>query len=180
MALMGAVGRADWRHVLETTPHPRGLRADGFSADPFYKCLVAEVPAELACRGQTIVGYAMYFFTYTAWKGRALYLEDLYVMDECRGKGIGGEFLRRIAEIAIQNKCSSLQFVVLNENRPSIEFYIAKGADDMTKAEGWHLFRFEREQLEGLAGGKPPPEQLPLDITGAPGTPFPPISREKF
>ncbi|XP_048476261.1 diamine acetyltransferase 1-like [Rhincodon typus] len=120
-----------------------GLIQDGFTQGPYYKCLVAEVPADRACRGHTLVGYALYFFSYVSWKGRAVYLEDLYVMEELRGE-----------QIALQNKCPLLNFVVLNENFPSIDFYQAKGAVDVTKSEGWHLFRFQQEQLAKLAGGK--------------------------
>ncbi|XP_060676555.1 thialysine N-epsilon-acetyltransferase-like isoform X2 [Hemiscyllium ocellatum] len=104
--------------------------------------------------GHTVVGYALYFFSYVGWKGRTVYLEDLYVMEELRGKGIGSALLRKVAEIALQNKCSLLNFVVLNTNFPSIDFYQAKGAVDLTKSEGWHLFRLGQEQLEKLAGGK--------------------------
>ncbi|XP_059499028.1 thialysine N-epsilon-acetyltransferase-like isoform X4 [Stegostoma tigrinum] len=92
--------------------------------------------------------------SYVAWKGRAVYLEDLYVMEELRGQGIGSAFLRVVAEIALQNKCSLLNFVVLSANFPGIDFYQAKGAVDLTKLEGCHLFRFEQEQLAKLAAGK--------------------------
>ncbi|XP_059499026.1 thialysine N-epsilon-acetyltransferase-like isoform X2 [Stegostoma tigrinum] len=137
--------------VAQTT---EGLVQDGFTQAPYYKCLVAEVPADQACRGHTLVGYALYFFSYVAWKGRAVYLEDLYVMEELRGQGIGSAFLRVVAEIALQNKCSLLNFVVLSANFPGIDFYQAKGAVDLTKLEGCHLFRFEQEQLAKLAAGK--------------------------
>ncbi|GCB64931.1 hypothetical protein scyTo_0007611, partial [Scyliorhinus torazame] len=74
----------------------------------------------------------MYFFSYASWRGRTVYLEDLYVMEEFRGHGIRSTFLAKLAEIALQNKCSRLDFVILNENKPSIDFYLAKGAVNLT------------------------------------------------
>uniref|UniRef100_A0A4W6BUH7 Spermidine/spermine N1-acetyltransferase family member 2b n=1 Tax=Lates calcarifer TaxID=8187 RepID=A0A4W6BUH7_LATCA len=63
------------------------LERDGFCQNPFFECLVAEVPEEhISKEGFTVVGYALYFYTYSTWRGRSVYLEDLYVMPEFRGK----------------------------------------------------------------------------------------------
>uniref|UniRef100_A0A3P9QHB2 Spermidine/spermine N1-acetyltransferase family member 2b n=1 Tax=Poecilia reticulata TaxID=8081 RepID=A0A3P9QHB2_POERE len=62
------------------------LERDGFCQNPFFECLVAEVPEEHKSKeGFTVVGYALYFYTYSTWRGRSVYLEDLYVMPEFRG-----------------------------------------------------------------------------------------------
>ncbi|XP_078786635.1 diamine acetyltransferase 2b isoform X2 [Oryzias latipes] len=77
------------------------LERDGFCENPFFQCLVAEVPEEHKSKeGFTVVGYALYFYTYSTWKGRSIFLEDLYVMPEFRGNGIGKGLLCKVAEVA--------------------------------------------------------------------------------
>ncbi|XP_042330096.1 thialysine N-epsilon-acetyltransferase isoform X1 [Sceloporus undulatus] len=131
------------------------LCQDGFGQDAFYKCLVAEVPPEHQSKaGHTIIGYALYFFTYSTWKGRNIYMEDLYVMPEFRGKGIGKKLMRTIAEIGLEKGCTQMKFSVLDWNQPAMDFYFSKGAVDLTATEGWHVFRFEADAMRRMARGK--------------------------
>ncbi|RXN06813.1 N-alpha-acetyltransferase auxiliary subunit [Labeo rohita] len=76
------------------------LERDGFGPNPFYQCLVAEKYFESNCHptGHTKVGYALFFYTYSTWKGRTVYMEDLYVMPEYRGKGIGKALMATVAK----------------------------------------------------------------------------------
>ncbi|KAJ8276105.1 hypothetical protein COCON_G00078570 [Conger conger] len=132
------------------------LEQDGFSAFPFFHCLVAEVPEEHKSKeGHTTVGYALYFYTYSTWKGRSVFLEDLYVMPEFRGKGIGKALLSKVAAVGKEQQCVRLQFTVLDWNTPSLDFYFSKGAQDLTATEGWHLLRFDGEALDRLANEAP-------------------------
>ncbi|XP_065140680.1 diamine acetyltransferase 2b isoform X2 [Paramisgurnus dabryanus] len=64
----------------------RELERDGFGSNPYYQCLIAEVPEEQKSKdGHTKVGYALFFYTYSTWKGRVVFIEDLYVMPDYRG-----------------------------------------------------------------------------------------------
>uniref|UniRef100_A0A3B1J3K4 Spermidine/spermine N1-acetyltransferase family member 2 n=1 Tax=Astyanax mexicanus TaxID=7994 RepID=A0A3B1J3K4_ASTMX len=115
------------------------LERDGFGPNPFFQCLVAEVAQEhCSPEGHTVVGYALYFYTYSTWRGRCVYMEDLYVMPNFRG-------------VATEQQCVRLQFSVLDWNKPSLEFYLSKGAQDLTDKEGWHFLRFDGEALDNLA-----------------------------
>uniref|UniRef100_A0A3P8RWS9 Spermidine/spermine N1-acetyltransferase family member 2b n=1 Tax=Amphiprion percula TaxID=161767 RepID=A0A3P8RWS9_AMPPE len=132
------------------------LQRDGFCQNPFFECLVAEVPEEHKSKqGFTVVGYALYFYTYSTWKGPTVYLEDLYVMPEFRGNGIGKGLLSKVAEVAKKKQCVRLQLSVLDWNTPSRDFYAAKGAQDLTVTEGWHFIRFDGQNLDNLANEAP-------------------------
>ncbi|XP_019941081.2 diamine acetyltransferase 2b [Paralichthys olivaceus] len=132
------------------------LERDGFGQNPFFECLVAEVPEEHKSKeGFTVVGYALYYYTYSTWKGRTMYMEDLYVMEEFRGNGIGMGLMSKVAEMGKKNQCVRLQFSVLDWNTPAREFYAAKGARDITESDGWHFVRFEGQQFDNIANSAP-------------------------
>ncbi|XP_004857501.1 diamine acetyltransferase 2 isoform X3 [Heterocephalus glaber] len=129
------------------------LRADGFGENPFYHCLVAEIlPAPGERQGPSIVGYGLYYFIYSTWKGRNVYLEDVYVMPEYRGQGIGSKIIKKVAEVALDQGCSQFRLAVLEWNKRAIDLYKALGAQDLTQVEGWHAFCFEGEAMRKLGG----------------------------
>jgi GNAT superfamily N-acetyltransferase len=119
------------------------LLRDGFGPNPFYFCLIAEQDGRPA-------GFAFYFFNYSTWLGRpGLYLEDLFVLPEFRGLGVGKKLLQRVAAIAIEKNCPRLQWEVLDWNQPAIDFYKAMGADFLDE---WRNVRVTGEALARLAG----------------------------
>ncbi|KAM9043679.1 thialysine N-epsilon-acetyltransferase isoform 4-T4 [Megaptera novaeangliae] len=102
--------------------------------------------------GPCVVGYGLYYFIYSTWKGRNIYLEDIYVKPEYRGQGIGSKIIKKVAEVALDKGCSQFRLAVLDWNKGATDLYKALGAQDLTEAEGWHCFRFEGEAMRELAG----------------------------
>ncbi|KZC10538.1 Diamine acetyltransferase 2 [Dufourea novaeangliae] len=120
------------------------LEADGFDAEhPLFICYVAEV-------NKNVVGYAISYYTYSTWCGKAMYLEDIYVTLEYRKKHIGSKLLKAIAKEAVDTNCCRLDFSVLEWN-PAQHFYKVKGAADLTLEEGWHHYRFSDTALKALS-----------------------------
>ena len=98
----------------------------------------------------TPVGFAIYFFNYSTWQGRhGLYLEDLYVSPEQRGRGAGKALLRHLARIAVAQDCGRFEWSVLDWNTPSIKFYDSLGAKPQAE---WIRYRVTGEALVDLAG----------------------------
>ena len=92
------------------------------------------------------VGFALFFHNFSTFEGRpGLYLEDLFILPEYRGNGLGKLALQRLAAIARERNCARFEWVCLDWNTPSIEFYVKQGAS--AKKE-WIIFRMDGEQLQ--------------------------------
>ena len=114
--------------------------------------LFGERPAAevlLAFEGRSPVGFALFFHNFSTWLGRpGLYLEDLFVKPEKRGKGYGRALLVELAKIARDRGCGRMEWAVLDWNEPAIKFYHTLDARPMDE---WTVFRLTRDGIERLA-----------------------------
>jgi GNAT superfamily N-acetyltransferase len=119
-----------------------GLRATLFGPRPY-----AEVA--FVCLDGEPVGFALFFHNFSTFLGRpGIYLEDLFVRPECRGRGLGRRLLGWLASLAVARGCGRLEWAVLDWNEPSIGFYRGLGAVPLDE---WTVFRLTGEALEALA-----------------------------
>lgn len=127
-------------HECEATV--RRVRRHGFGAKRYFETLICE-------RDGTAVGFALYFFTFSTFLARpTLYLEDLFVLPEERGKGAGRALLSALARIAVRKDCGRMEWAVLDWNTPSIGFYERLGAKLRRE---WVLTRLTGAPLRSLA-----------------------------
>ena len=102
-----------------------------------------------ALEDETEVGFALFFHNFSTFLGRAgIYLEDLYVKPEYRGKGYGKGLLRKLASIAVDRGCGRFEWSCLDWNKPSIDFYLSLGAEPMDE---WTVYRIAGETLTDMA-----------------------------
>jgi GNAT superfamily N-acetyltransferase len=120
----------------------RRLRRDGFGRRKYFEILIGE-------RGERAVAYAIYYFAYSSFTcGPVLFIEDLFVLPEERGQGVGKALMMALARVAIRRGCEQMEWIVLDWNAPSIAFYRRLGARlDRT----WVLTRLVGTRLRRLA-----------------------------
>lgn len=125
-----------------------GLRAALFGPTPGPEVLIAESDGAPA-------GFALFFHNFSTFLGRrGLYLEDLFVRPEFRGRGIGRRLLAELAALAVARECGRLEWSVLDWNAPAIGFYRSLGAVPMDE---WTIFRLTGDALAALATEAPTP-----------------------
>jgi len=131
-------------HLMVSTP-------DDFNRELFEPN--ARIECIMAIENDVAVGFALFFHNFSTFLGRkGLYLEDLFVKPECRGKGYGKALLIRLAQIAVERNCGRFEWSVLDWNTPSIDFYKAMGATVMPE---WNMVRAAGDALTLMAKMKP-------------------------
>jgi len=121
------------------------LRAQMESSPPPFECMLAEYDGEA-------VAFALFFRNYSTWCGRpGLFLEDIFVREEYRGRGIGGALMRKLAEIVTERGWARMEWMVLNWNTPAQGFYCEHGARPLSE---WTAWRVEGAELEELSGNR--------------------------
>ena len=134
------------RHEARATPAQ--LEHVLFGDAPSVFAHLAEHPAP---GGPQVAGFAVWFLNFSTWTGRhGIYLEDLYVRPELRGRGYGAALLAELARICVDRGYARLQWSVLDWNQPAIDFYRRLGAKPLDE---WTVYRLEDEALERVANG---------------------------
>jgi GNAT superfamily N-acetyltransferase len=100
----------------EVTATVQDYIENGFGTNPIFSCFLAYYNGQLA-------GFSLWYYRFSTWKGKRLYLEDLYVKDDYRGKGIGKQLIEACIEEAKNTNCTGMMWQVLDWNTPAIEFY---------------------------------------------------------
>ena len=116
---------------------------DGFESQPKFRALIAEW-------GGQAIGYALFFGFYSSWKGPGIFLEDLFVREAFRGRGIGRALLSEVARVARQEDAVGIRWEVLDWNEPAIEFYKSLGGEFM---DDWRQVVLEADAMNRLADG---------------------------
>ena len=133
---------ADYERMLDQV-----VADEATLADQLFRKKNAEVL--FALENGKEVGFALFFHNFSTFLGRSgLYLEDLYVRPEHRGKGYGRAILQKLASIAAERGCGRLEWWCLDWNRPSIDFYRSLGAEPMSD---WTVYRLTGDTLKNLA-----------------------------
>ncbi|XP_036806108.1 diamine acetyltransferase 2b isoform X3 [Oncorhynchus mykiss] len=121
------------------------LERDGFSPNPFYECLIAEVPDEHKTKDGKGIG-----------TGLMAKVAQVGFMFHCMADpNWNSSIYLPCSLVGVEKQCVRLQLSVLDWNKPSLDFYIAKGAEDLTAKEGWHFLRFHGQTLDTLAKEAP-------------------------
>lgn len=137
--------------AFENEPHAveisiDDLEKDGFSENSLYQCVVAEIDTQ-------IYGMALYYYRFSTWKGKTIHLEDLIVSKDSRGKGIGYNLYKAVIAQAQKDNVKRVEWVVLNWNKPAINFYEKSGAKIF---DDWRIVQMDEEGINAFLNQNAP------------------------
>jgi GNAT superfamily N-acetyltransferase len=137
---------AEYEKLLpDVKASPELFRQNGFGDVAYFNALLVENQNE---SGPRFLGFALYFFTFSTFLGKpTLYLEDLFVLPEFRGGGIGKALLKTLVQIALEKECGRMEWSVLNWNESAIKFYMDIKAIPMDE---WTVYRITIPEMEAL------------------------------
>ena len=138
--------------VIDLATYEKSSESVVSTEDDLHSALFASTPhlfGDVALDGDEVVGFAIWYINYSTWRGRhGIYLEDLYVKPEHRGRGIGKALLKTLATRCVDRGYARLEWWVLDWNEPAIEFYKSVGARPMSD---WTVNRLDGNRLEKFA-----------------------------
>ena len=136
-------GLADYERLPGPDAEARArLARDALSEPPRFWVLLAELDGR-------VVGYGLYFFTYSTFLARpTLYVEDIFVLPEARGNGAGRTIMKALAREAVRRECGRMEWTVLDWNKPAIDFYESLGGKILDE---WRVVRLTAEEFSQLA-----------------------------
>ena len=133
---------AEYEHMLDQVVATEALLRDWLFVRKTAEVLIAE-------EAEDAVGFALFFHNFSTFLGRGgIYLEDLFVRPDYRGKGFGKALLKKLAQLAVERGCGRLEWSCLDWNQPSIDFYLSMGAQPMSD---WTVYRITGQRLIEMA-----------------------------
>ncbi|XP_038051242.1 diamine acetyltransferase 1-like [Patiria miniata] len=134
------------------------LQNDSFGDEPLYHFFVVEAMNDGTDAKENaaaeIVGFSAYFFSYSAWTGRMIDMDELYVQDSHRGKGLGKALMAKVAKVGVENKCIGMDWILGGSNKSAWPFYNHLKSIDMSAHFGWRFMTVSGENFAQLVNSE--------------------------
>nr|XP_002126039.1 diamine acetyltransferase 2 [Ciona intestinalis] len=122
------------------------LMKDGFESDPpCFSSFVAETK-----KGNEVVAYTIFVMQYSTWNGKIIYLEDVFVKQNHRNRGLATKLIQKVNEFSVETGCQQFRLACLNWNKNAMRLYKNLGCRDLTEEEQWHMLRFDNDVMHNM------------------------------